>query len=708
MKIIIKSLKLGDMLAYYLLEDESGTVGLVMLPEGVADGFTLEGNWAVDSLVQVKAVGDSYPVGFSNGHTMRNSQTTLDLKYQMQEVIKDGRKLSVITTLESTRLQAIHSLTYQEGTAYVSVSTRIINRTDQPVWLEMVSSYSLCGFSPIGTDERMEDYSLYRLRSKWSAEGKLERIPFCELQMEPSWQRYGVQSVRFGQVGSMPVRGFFPWMVVEDSRTGYCIGSQLYYPGSWQMELYTRDDRAALSGGIGDREFGHWMKCLEAGTCLEAPRAVLSVAMGDVDELSHRLTSAQKKGRQTAPAAEQDLPILFNEFCTTWGNPTQENLQQIVNAIKGRGFRYCVIDAGWYSMGSDDWNGDMGDWNINQDRFPGGFQNTVKAIREAGMIPGLWFEMECVGCNTEGFRKEQWQLTRDGIPIQTGLRRFWDMRNPQVVEYLSEKIIGTLKKYGFGYLKVDYNDNIGIGCDGAESLGEGLRQYVAGSQHFFQKIKAELPDIVIENCSSGGHRLEPSMQELTSMSSFSDAHECISIPIIAANVHRAILPEQSQIWAVLRAGDDESRLYYSMCNTLLGRMCLSGDIYDLNSVQWQIVEEGMAFYRKAAPVIKDGKSSRQGGNAGSYNKPVGWQALVREGLTEDLQQKTGQLLVVIHRFGSDSQMLEKEDRISVQLPRGDWKIADRYGRKQIQADTAGTVLKISGMKEMEAIALLLN
>ena len=36
------------------------------------------------------------------------------------------------------------------------------------------------------------------------------------------------------------------------------------------------------------------------------------------------------------------------------------------------------------------------------------------------------------------------------------------------------------------------------------------------------------------------------MQALSSMASFSDAHECNAIPVIAANVTRAILPAQSR------------------------------------------------------------------------------------------------------------------------------------------------------------------
>jgi alpha-galactosidase len=63
---------------------------------------------------------------------------------------------------------------------------------------------------------------------------------------------------------------------------------------------------------------------------------------------------------------------------------------------------------------------------------------------------------------------------------------------------------------------------------------------------FVQSIKREIPGIVIENCASGGHRLETKMMSISSMASFSDAHECPEIPIIAANLHRTILPRQSR------------------------------------------------------------------------------------------------------------------------------------------------------------------
>src|SRR5882724_7359412 len=107
------------------------------------------------------------------------------------------------------------------------------------------------------------------------------------------------------------------------------------------------------------------------------------------------------------------------------------------------------------------------------------------------------------------------------------------------------------------------------------------------------------------------------------MSSFSDAHELVEIPIIAANLHRLMLPRQSQIWAVLHASDSEARLCYSLAATFLGRMCLSGEIAELSTEQWALAKEAQRHYRLAAPIIKNGMSRCFGERGASWRHPRG-------------------------------------------------------------------------------------
>lgn len=695
MKEVYSTFQLGDMCAVYLLDTDTKICGLTLLPWELKDGMTLEGWWNIEPVVQIKLLGDAYPDGFSHGHSLRNSATSTYLALREQKVER-GESLKVTTILEKDGVEVAHILEYTQGSLFMTQYTQVLSHRAEKVGVEMVSSYNLCAFSCLDDDLRMEDFVLHRMQSKWSMEGRLESTHFLDLQLEPAWLRIGANSVRFGQVGSMPVRRYFPWMIAEDTKYGYSIGIQLCHPASWQMEVYNRDDRIALSGGLADREFGHWMKYLQKEERFETPKAIITVAREDVDGISYRLTSAQAGNLETVPEVERDLPIIFNEYCTTWGNPTEESMMKIVDVLKGKGITYCVIDAGWHIHNGNDWS-DIGDWITNKERFPGGLEPVADAVRKAGMIPGLWYEMEIAGEASDVFRKTEYLLHRDGYPLQTGRRRFLDMRKPQVQEYLRERVIDHLRSCGFGYLKVDYNDNIGIGCDGAESLGEGLLQNMAASREFFRRIRRELPDLVIENCSSGGHRIEPSMQALASMASFSDAHECNVIPVIAANVTRAILPAQSQIWAVLRQNDSRQRMYYSLSNTFLGRMCLSGDVYDLEEWQWKIVEESIRFYKRCAPIIKNGRSFRQGPCVSSYNHLRGWQAMCRRG------GDTEQMMVVLHSFE------ECEDTVEIELPEAgkDWKITGEFHREGICARLCGGRLQVSSLQAYDGAVILL-
>ena len=157
-----------------------------------------------------------------------------------------------------------------------------------------------------------------------------------------------------------------------------------------------------------------------------------------------------------------------------------------------------------------------------------------------------------------------------------------------------------------------------------------------------RRLAEEMPELVIENCASGGHRLEPSMMALVSQASFSDAHESLNIPLVAANLHRLIRPEQSQIWAVMRAGADIHRINYVLTAGFLGRLCLSGDIIKLTDDKWEQALKAIHFYDEVKHIIRDGFTDILETNVKDYSRPEGYQA-VRRVLGNEA-------LLVIHTF----------------------------------------------------------
>jgi alpha-galactosidase len=628
MTTLLTEIELGDICAQYWLEREGGLAGLELMPLGW-QGRRQPKKQSIDPVIQLMIRGDDFPDGFVNGHTMRRSASLSRFRYAGQERREEKDITSIITTLRAGDGQELlHYLSYCEGAKGVEVFTAYCNGSGVDITLDMLSSFCLGGITPFIAGDAPDSLIVHRLRSKWSNEARLDSIPVEDLQLEPTWSGYGAASERFGQVGSMPVRKFFPFLAVEDTVNHVLWGAQLACPSSWQMEIYRRDDGLCVSGGLPDYDFGHYSKTLRPGESLTTPTAYLSVCTGDIDVLCSRLLSMQVRALSKMELPKR-LPVVFNEFCTTWGSPSQQNIERILSSLKDRDIDYFVIDAGWYADEKKGWGANMGDWECNAKQFPGGLASAVEAIRKAGLKPGIWFEPEVCGRDAKAFHETDHLLKRYGTPITTGNRRFFNMRDARVGAYLQERVIGLLVRYGFEYVKIDYNDSIGVGCDGAESLGEGLRQNQIASRAFLEHIRDCVPGILVENCSSGGHRLEPSFLGVCQLASFSDAHEEREIPIIAANLHRAMLPRQSLIWAVLRKDDSPKRLIWSLCATFLGVMCLSGDVYDLTPKQWSIVDEAVLFYRKVSHIIQDGDTVRHGPKVSSYRHPRGWQVIER-------------------------------------------------------------------------------
>ncbi|MBC2596012.1 alpha-galactosidase [Ruficoccus amylovorans] len=608
-----------------------------------------------DSMVQLKLASDHLQVNFTGGMTMQDSASVENLAFVGEEVGATG----IVTRFQDER----HGLVVEqhleagpvEGTL-LAWST-VINQGESPLTLEMLSSFVLSGITPFVSDDAPGRLKVHRFRSWWSNEGRLCSESVEALHLERSWSGFNLVSERFGQVGTMPVRKFFPFVAVEDTGAGVLWGAQLAWAGSWQMEVSRRGDQLSLSGGLADYEFGHWKKVLQPGERMSTPVAHLACVQGELSDLTGKLVRMQELLLPEPPPSEADLPVIFNEWCTNWGSPSHDKTLALARRLLGTGIRYLVIDDGWAVRPAEATMQSNGDWIVDRQKFPDGIGATCRQLREMGFTPGIWFEFEVCNPGSKAFEESAHHLQREGKPLRVGSRRFWNLNDAWVQDYLGKKLIDFLNENQLGYLKVDYNDTIGIGCDHPDSIGEGLRQHVNGIHATFKRIRESVKDLVIENCSSGGHRLEPSMMALTSMSSFSDAHESRNIPVIARQMHYLIPPRQSQIWAVLYPEDDDQRLIYSLTAALYGRMCLSGPVHDLSDGQMDLIKEAVAFYQSAAPIIKDGHTRFLGQTPDNWNNPTGWQGIWRE------DEKGERALLVVHAFDG-----LPEEELVIELP----------------------------------------
>ena len=677
--------------AAYLISD-SGSVSFTVIPQGDAEQFFDKAG--ADPLVQISCTGDATSIGFAAGETRHNSALTMSMKYVSQDVRDTAAgKIIETTVADPTGLRAVHTVVSNADTRSICVYTRVINDSPEAVMIEALASVNISCLTPYAADEGRGRLVLHRFRSRWSEEGRHEARTIEDLLLEPSWANFAVRCEKFGTTGSMPVRGYFPFAAIEDRGAGVFWAVSCACSSSWQFEAVRIDKGLGISCGLADYEFGHWRKTLKPHEEFTTPEAYVTAAKCQFPEACDRLLDIQRS-RLLPEQKVSRLPAIFNEYCTTWGEPSEESIAKILKKVSGNDFDYFVIDAGWYADSVKGWQDNMGDWNVAADLFPNGIKKAVDMINAAGMKAGIWFELEVVGKDSD-MTDSPHLLTRDGKVIISGTRRFWDMRSEWVNEYLGTKVIDFLKENGFKYIKIDYNDTIGIGCDGAESVGEGLRTVVEATKKFFKRIRSEVPGIAIEICSSGGHRLEPSFMELADYLSFSDAHEEKEIPVIAADLQQLVLPQKSQIWAVLRKTDDAKRIVYSVCAGMYGVLCISGDVHDLAKDKWELALRGVYLYKKISPVIVGGFTKRYGPFQNSNRDLREYQTAIRYGCN-------GEALVITHVF-------YHEQLLSVSIPLdGEYKIAEIYEIGDHKVRINGTEIVMEFAESFDALAILLE
>lgn len=654
----------------YVVMKDTKAVFMLLIPRGMEEnintryetfkenymGYPNNYDWFAGSLVHLHLSHHCTPM-YDNSYKL--SESTKKLKFESQSYEKTSHSQIISTVVSADEgYSVIHKLIHYNNENGFEVKCTFLNKTGKSVVLEMITSASLDGLSPFMYDDGSESLVYHTFRGGWATEGKHIESTIPQLNMEKSWGG-SFECEKIGSIGSKTVGRYYPYAALEDRKLGCTWGIKPKLNTTWQIELSRYGTPLSLSTGIGDFKFGHWCKTIENGGSFTASSAYIAVAKGGIDEVSNDLIEMNNRGIDAY--GEVAMPIIFNDWVTNWGNTSHDKLISLAKVLKDTKVKYFVVDDGWQTGG-------VGDWKVDKQKFPQGLKAYTDEIRGMGMIPGIWMEFEAVREGSERYSDEynSLYLTKHGKPIVNAVcnsvpTKFLDFRKPEVKEFLAERVIQFLKENGFGYLKVDYNANIGIGCDDIDSLGEGLRRHMDEVLVFFKKIKEEIPDIIIENCASGGSRLEPSMMGVTAMSSFSDAHECIEVPIVAANMHYLVSPRQSQIWCVLKEDFDERHMRYVIASGFLGRLCWSGYIDRLSDWQIDMLHAAEMFYEKVSDIIKYGRSFVYRTNFINNRNPHGTQAVVR--YSKDMSR----VLVVCHFFNNAKEIeIELNDNYEIE------------------------------------------
>ncbi|MDD1059944.1 alpha-galactosidase [Streptomyces cocklensis] len=548
-------------------------------------------------LLEVTALG--HGTGWSGP---RFTGTALNQRMRRRAVragIRDGwHFLDLDVHDPASGLAATVELSSPDGVPVLRSRVRLRNDGTRVAVVQSVSSLLLGGLPPADALE------VHRARNDWLAEGRWYAEPLrgtvADIGVD-SHQHDSRATLALAGRGSWPTDGHLAAGALTDGAGGRAWAWQVESPAGWRWDIgeYAHGCHLTLHGPA-DADH-QWRQALAPGE--EFTTVPVAVALGSGFEDAIAALTTYRRAVRRAHPDHTALPVVFNDYMNTlMGDPTTAKLVPLIDAAAQAGAEYFCIDSGWYDDDLHGWWDSVGEWLPSSARFPGGIQVVLDHIRDLGMVPGLWLEPEVVGVRSPVAKAlpDDAFFQQDGVRITEQGRHQLDLRHPAARAHLDATVDRIVGAWGVGYLKLDYNIVVAPGTQGPgdTSPGAGLLGHARAYLDWIAEVLDRHPGLVIENCASGGMRMDGASLAVTQLQSTSDQQDPLRYPPITVAAPTAMPPEQCAVWAYPQPEFTDDEITFALAGALLGRVHLSGRLDRMSPHQLALVGDAMAVYKR--------------------------------------------------------------------------------------------------------------
>lgn len=183
----------------------------------------------------------------------------------------------------------------------------------------------------------------------------------------------------------------------------------------------------------------------------------------------------------------------------------EENQSRCIDAAAKAGCEAYWMDAYWYKEGFP--NG-VGNWEPRADGFPNGLKVLADKCHEKGIKFVLWFEPERIMAGTELTTLHPEYLLKN--PMAPGQFLF-NLSDENAVRFLSDYISEKITRWNVDIYRQDFNAEPLATWRFADTTNrDGITEakYVAGLYTFWSNLLERHPGLMIDNCASGGRRID--------------------------------------------------------------------------------------------------------------------------------------------------------------------------------------------------------
>ncbi len=504
-------------------------------------------------------------------------------------------------TLEDEKIGCQLLLKYHifENLSVIARSACFKNLGEETLLLERALSMSMDLFDA--------DYDMLQLDGAW---GRERHAHTRSLQ-------YGKQSIDSSRGASSAFHNPF-FALKKPNATeneGEVYGFSLIYSGNFLAQAEVDHyDVTRVSLGINPFEF-EWK--LEKGESFQTPEAVAVYSSQGLNSMSQTFHSLFRNHLMKSEWSKKPRPILINNWEATYFDFNEEKILSLASQAKQLGIELFVLDDGWFGARNDD-TSSLGDWDVNLAKLPNGLNSLASKITDMGLMFGLWFEPEMVNEISKLYEMHpEWAVCVPGRKRTLGRNQMvLDYSNPDVVEYIYQKMATILDCGKISYVKWDMNRYITEAYSNAlpaDRQKEFFHRYILGVYSLYEKLTERFPHILFESCASGGGRFDAGLLYYAPQgwtSDDTDAVERLKIqygtsmvyPIASMGSHVSAVPNH-QLARTTSLKTRADTAYF-------GTFGYELDITSISDEEKEEMKEQIAYFKKNREVLQFGSFYR--------------------------------------------------------------------------------------------------
>jgi len=331
----------------------------------------------------------------------------------------------------------------------------------------------------------------------------------------------GKEKKMFSEGGRSSQGDYLPFFNIESASNKQGIILSIGWTGNWTANLLAKDQNT-ISMTSGMKTMRLYLQPKES---IRTPSISLLFWEGDNRISGHnkfrRFVLAHKSRKIDGKFAEYPLSSGFNyhdpQPCQEYSSLTSNYAIAMVKRYIQFNLKPEVfwLDAGWNTDASDyehgkSWANTVGNWTVDSLRFPKGLKQIADVIHKNGSKFMVWFEPERVIRGTQwAVEHPDWMLDIPKHDNKTYL--LFDLGNPDACNWVCKYIGDMLEENNIDYYRQDFNMEPDVYWAANDEPGRiGMREirHIEGLYKFWDYLLSRFPKLLIDNCASGGRRID--------------------------------------------------------------------------------------------------------------------------------------------------------------------------------------------------------